>query len=300
MAYEIDRRGLLAGGLLLGLAAGCGSGAASATGDAVAAPVDATGPTEADARRALQVWSAFPVGAVPRPVVLVAPPVLDPSTGFPDGATKLSYLDGAFGFPASYPGGPARAAGVPVIDARQAAAVLRAENHIRSEPPPGRLPVTGIRFGTAGFRTDRGNRSLPAWLFSLRGVRDPAAVLAVAPAARFTPRLPSGAMVDPSLGNAALSADGRTVSVGFLGAAGDTPQCAQKYVLRMVESAQAVALRIGLVPADEDERGKGGPPGACEDATYHRSANVTLAAPLGARVLISARDATPMAVSTGA
>ncbi|HVQ92357.1 MAG TPA: hypothetical protein VMU51_15080 [Mycobacteriales bacterium] len=162
--------------------------------------------------------------------------------------------------------------------------------------------MAGVRLGSAGFRTDRGSRPLPAWLFSFAGVAQPAAVLAVAPAARFAPRLPANLVRDPSLGNATLGADGRTVSVGFLGAAGGTAECEQKYVLKPVETLQAVALRIGLADADPegDEAGKSNePPAACADATYHRSASTTLSMPLGARVLISALDGTAFPVATG-
>jgi hypothetical protein len=313
MAYEIGRRRLLAGGLVLGLAvAGCGttSEAEHPAGDPGPGTINAepgvavvpTGATEADARKALTYWASFPVDAGPRPVVLAdGQAVLAPATGFPAaGDAKASFVDGRFAFPARLPSGPARVGGLPVISAREAVALLRAETGTggRGVPVPPLLAVTGIRLGTASFFTDRGNRSLPAWLFSFRGVKDPAPVLAVARSARFVPKLPVRSGYDPSLGNATLGGDGKTISMGFLGAPGGTPQCDQKYVLRVVESRAAVALRIGLVPADDRaEEGGSKPPTACEDATYHRSATVTLSAPLGARVLISAVDATPLAVA---
>ena len=298
MVHEIGRRGLLAGGLAVALAAaGCRSSAPPA-GDATGT-AEIQGPSEADAVRALTAWAAFPVTASPRPLVLIDAPVLDPAGGLPDTGSKLAYLAGAFDLPASYPTGPARAAGLPLIGAKQAAAALVA--HGTATPvSPARLRVTGVRLGSAGFRTDRGSMPLPAWLFSLAGVRQPAAVLAVAPSARFTPRLPAtGAGHDLSLGNATLSADGRTVSVGFLSPNAGTAACKQRYALRVVESLQAVALRIGLVDAPDEAGEKDDRPGVCRDASYHRSASAKLSLPLGARVLISARDGSPFPVAAG-
>jgi hypothetical protein len=242
----------------------------------------------------LQVWTAFPVDATPRPLVLLGGPVVDPAEGFPDGASKLAYLAGAFDLPAAYPAGPPRAAGWPLVDARQAVAVLRAQGS--KQASPSRLPVTRIRLGSAEFRTDRGSRQLPAWLVSLRGVRQPAAVLAVAPSARFAPRRPgSGSGYDPTRGNASVSPDGRTVSISFVPAAAGSAACEAGYTVRLVESRQAVAVRIGLAGRAGDR-----PSSVCDDASYHRSASAKLATPLGARVLISAQDATAIDVATGA
>ena len=45
--------------------------------------------------------------------------------------------------------------------------------------PHGRLTIRAVRFGHARFKTDRGQRRLPAWLFSFVGVAQPAKLLAV-------------------------------------------------------------------------------------------------------------------------
>lgn len=300
MVHEVGRRGLLAGGLAVALAAaGCRSAPMAGGGTR---PGEIQGPSEADAVRALKAWAAFPVTASPRPLVLVDAPVLDPAGGFPDADGKLAYLAGAFDLPAGYPPGPARAAGLPLIGAKQAAGALVAHGAVGPAGPVGRnrLRVTGIRLGSVGFRTDRGSVPLPAWLFRLAGVPQPAVVLAVAPSARFAPRLPAGAGHDLSLGNATLSADGRTVSVGFLSPDSGTTACKQRYALRVVESPQAAALRIGLVDAaDEEAEEEDNRPGICRDASYHRSASATLSVPLGARVLISAQDGSPFPVASG-
>jgi hypothetical protein len=59
-----------------------------------------TGPVAArpggqELRRALAAWSRFPAGASPRPLVLAGPDVTAPPAGFPSGADKLAYEDGA-------------------------------------------------------------------------------------------------------------------------------------------------------------------------------------------------------------
>lgn len=292
MAHEIGRRGLLAGGLAVGLAvAGCGHRTAVDAPGQGGPPIE--GPSDADARRALRAWAAFPVAAASRPLVLIDGPVLDPAQGFPDGASKLAYAAGAFDLPATFPTGPARAGGLPLLGAQQAAAALSGQG--TRESTPSRLAVTGIRFGSAEFRTDRGSRQLPAWLFSLRGIRSPAGVLAVAPAARFSPELPAPRTVrNPILGTVSLSPDGHAVTMSFAGS-GIGSGCGADYILRVVESRQAVALRVGWVKPAEDTAAE-----ACDDGSYHRSATAPLATPLGARVLVSAEDARPLEVAAGA
>lgn len=300
MAEEIRRRGLLVGALVVGLtAAGCRRGGAPAAGagpgasGSAGAPPEIDGPSEADARRALRAWAAFPVSATPRPVVLLGSAVLDPAGGVPDAVDRAAYLAGALDLPATLPAGPDRAAGWPLVDARQAAALLRS----RPGRPAGRtrLPVTRVAFGSAVFSTDRGSRQLPAWLFSLRGVRQPAAVLAVSPAARFAPRLPAGTPRYDPVRAITVGPDGRTVLVGLAAAPAGSPACEAGYAVRAVESPQAVALRIGVPRRDE----AASPEPFCDDATYHRAASVQLASPLGARVLVSARNTTALVAATG-
>jgi len=126
------------------------------------------------------------VGRVPRPLVLVGPKVVDPRTGFPDGPTKLAYIERAVDLPATLPPGPATADGYPVVSAAEAA------RSFMSGPGKGpasgvRLVVTAIQLGTAEFDTDRGRQNLAAWQFSFQDVTDPALVLAVAPDRSFQP-----------------------------------------------------------------------------------------------------------------
>src|SRR4051812_40074406 len=56
-----------------------------------AAPGDTSGSSAA-----LGLWASFPVDAVPRPLVLTGPDVLDPASGFGSGNGKLAFISGDF------------------------------------------------------------------------------------------------------------------------------------------------------------------------------------------------------------
>jgi hypothetical protein len=125
------------------------------------------------ASQLLQAWAGFPVHASPRPLVLVGSLVLGPSK-FLDGQAKLDFMNGAFNGPASLPAGPATADGYPVISAAAAIALLRSQSHgAPPSPSATHLTITEARFGAQKFLTDRGDRTLPAWLFTLARVDAP-------------------------------------------------------------------------------------------------------------------------------
>jgi hypothetical protein len=239
-------------------------------------------------RHLLRIWSAFPANAKPRPLVLTGPPVADPASGFPNGDAKLAYLEGAFNLPAALPSGPAAAAGFPLISAREATGVLRS---VAAKGPPvtSRLTVTGVRLGTAVFDTDRGPRRLPAWLFGLAGVRDPAGVLAVAASRIFTPaRRPANP--HPFVGSAMLGRDGRTLTVEFTGAGSGTGPCTASYTLDRAMSSTAVAVAVQEHKRDSTA--------LCAAVGYPRRVTVVLPAPLGGRVLVDAASGVAITVMT--
>jgi hypothetical protein len=284
VARRADRPGLgrggriwhvLAAAMAVALLAGCAGGV-----------LTVPGPGAGRLRHVLRAWSAFPANAKPRPLVLTGPPVADPASGFPNGDAKLAYLEGAFDVPATLPSGPAAAAGFPLISAREATGVLRS---VAAKGPPvtRRLAVTGVRLGTAVFDTDRGPRRLPAWLFGLAGVRDPAGVLAVAPSRIFAPaRRPANP--HPFVGSALLGRDGRTLTVEFTGAASGTGPCTASYSLNQAASKTAVAVAV-------HEHAHGGNV-ACAAVGYPRRVTVVLPAPLGGRVLVDAASGVAVTV----
>jgi hypothetical protein len=236
---------------------------------------------------ALRAWSAFPVTASPRPLVLTSDPVSAPARGFSTNDAKEAFLTGVFTAPAAFPAGPQRADGYPVVTAEEALAVLRAEGTPASGAPrpPTPLVITTIRFGTASFGTDRGTRLLPAWLFSFAGVQDPGSVLAVAPSFRFA--APAESIGGASVG-ARLGPDGRTATIMFTGAAPGSGRCTADYTVDQLASDTAVAIRVRETRSSS---------GLCSSLGYGRQQNLVLASPLGGRVLVDAATKGPVAIA---
>lgn len=269
--------------LVLACASGCGS--RRDTGAERAGPADGRPGSMA---AALEAWRSFPVGADPRPIVVIGPGVRAPEAGFPDSDTKQAWLAGAIDLPGKLPAAPTRAAGYPLLTAAEAGRHLGEGGHDASAT---RLVVTGARLGTRTVATDRGPRPLPVWLFTLRRVPGEASVLAVAPPARFLPGPATGDAANPE--PVTLHPDG-TLTVRFVGAAAEPGPCGADYAVDVTETATAVGLAIRTVPrrADAD-------PGAgCDAVGYSREVRVRLAAPLGARVVVGP-GGLPAQVTTG-
>ena len=288
MARRADRAAgpaamIAAAGLATALLAGCAAGLAS---EPPASPGQRI-------QQVLRAWSAFPASASPRPLILAGPRVADPRSGFPTGAAKLAYLEGAFELPATLPPGPAAAAGFPLITSRAAAGVLRSAA-AKGPPTAGRLTVTSVRLGTGVFATDRGFRQLPAWLFGFAGVTDPAAVLAVAPSRIFAPPAGAAGSASPDM-SARLGPDRRTLTIRLFGAAPGTGPCTASYSVRQAGSPAAVAVAV-------HEHAHGAGAVACASVGYLRQVKVVLPAPLGGRVLVDAASgaAIPVIAATPA
>ncbi len=249
--------------LLGGALSGCSGGAVAPAGPAAS---DALPP-------ALQMWAAFPVHASPRPLVVGGGLNEGPRGVYGDGNVKLALIGAAFDRPAHLPVGPATADGYPIITADRAFELLH--------PQPGaiagiRLTVTETRFGTAAFGTDRGNRTLPAWLFSFDRVEGPIAVLAVAPAAQWFPsQLAAG---DGGLSYWAGTSVGSDHPVSFIGAQSETGGCGVRYEVKLTESPSAIMV-TRISHANESTA-------ICTLVGFVRNASAVLKAPLGARVLV--------------
>jgi hypothetical protein len=159
----------------------------------------------------------------------------------------------------------------------------------KGPPVTSRLTVTGVRLGTAVFGTDRGQRQLPAWLFALAGVRDPAGVLAVAGSRIFTPpgRPANGR---PFVAGARLGPDGRTLTVEFAGAPSGTGPCSARYTLNRAVSSTAVAVAVQEHKRDGTA--------LCAAVGYPRRVTVVLPAPLGGRALVDAASGVAIPVTT--
>jgi hypothetical protein len=237
-------------------------------------------PAQADPAAGLGMWADFPVGASPRPLVLVVPEVRDPARGFRTGQDKQAYGSGAIVWPVHFPDGPVAAGGYAVISAEQAARRLAPAGKPGGTPAPRPLRVTAVRLGTASFGTDRGARTLPAWLFSFAGVADPAAVLAVDRSARYGPTGQTGILT--AGGGAQVSGDGLALRVTYFGGRPGSGVCSGDETAAAVETSTAVAIVFTPVPNPPQPT-----PVACPAIGIRRTAGVRLRAPLGARVVIT-------------
>jgi hypothetical protein len=241
-------------------------------------------------RAALDAWASFPIDASVRPLVLTADPVSAPASGFRTVDAKEAFLTGLFTAPDAVPSGPQEADGFPVISAAQALAVMRAEGTPAggAPRPPTPLVITGVRFGTSSFATDRGTQLLPAWLFFFQGVQNPATVLAVATSSTFP--APPESLHRQSVG-ARLAADGRTATITFTGTPpGDGP-CTADYTVDQLASRTAVAVRV------RETRRSGGSGVICPLVGSTRQENIVLHAPLGNRVLVDATTKGPVVIA---
>ncbi len=240
-------------------------------------------------RAALGAWSAYPIDAAPRPLVLIDGRVSAPASGFATNDAKEAFLSGAFVAPSTLPSGPETAAGYAVVSAGDALEAMRSEGTPAggAPGPPAPLVITAARFDSAWFSTDRGTLVLPAWLFTLRGVADPAAVLAVAPSDQFS--APAASRHRSSV-SAQLDADGRTATISFTGAKPGSGPCTASYTVDQLASSTAVAINVRATRDDTTNT-------VCAQVGYTRRAVIRLTSPLGARVLVDANTIGPVATA---
>jgi hypothetical protein len=245
---------------------------------------------------ALAAWSNFPVQASSRPLVLIdGDNVNAPVLGFPNGDTKLAYEDGTLVAPSRFPTGPHAAAGFPLVSAHTAFDALKTA---ATPGPPATAPlvVTSVALGAGVFATDRGRRTLPAWLFSFQGVANPAQVLAVSPRRLFAPPQPivvqpSVLESSPTVGSATLARNHRSLTVGFAGAPEGTGPCQATYSLTVGASRTAVAAVVHAVTHYKADVG------CLLQASFNRL-TTTLRAPLGKRVVVDADSLTAVPVQS--
>lgn len=283
---------LLAAPLLV--LAGCAPVPARSPGTAV--PPVAEASMTADVAARLARFADFPVDRKPRPILLLGGRVQE--YGYTSGDAKIAMSQGKLKLQAELPDSPATVSAVladgtfelPAITSRQAYDMLVAVGDPASapdaDPPP--LVVTKVALGTAEFRTDRGPRLLPAWLFTAPESIQPLTVAALADTAFWPVESTDGVM-----GSAGLAADGLTLTVRL---ATPPPPCpgepTHEYAAEAVETAKAAAVVLRIVATSPAATpGSGG----CVRDAMLRTAEYTvrLAQPLGNRVLLRASGDVP-------
>ncbi len=219
--------------------------------------------------------------------------MLNPGNGFPDETSKEAFGNGQITVPAGgWPESPNRSMGFPIIGAAAAFKTLTTPgSNALGSPPP--LGTTAVQLGSGLFLTDRGWRTLPAWLFSLTGVQNPAEVLAVAPSAIY-PGPATGAGLPPAQLSVTASRGGRHIVASFGGAPAGAGACTASYSLSIKESKQAVAVAVNAHPHRA-------PPGvgdvACALEAVLRRASGELKAPIGSRVVVDAASEAAVALT---
>jgi len=293
---------------------------------------EAHGPTDdteiaAAHQAALAAWQTFPVDRKPRPLVLFS---RGPNTGgFATGEAKMAAMAGNFELAAALPAAPETvtvelpdgSVMVPAITADAALDELRRDASAATAAPPvspapavSTVPVVSavpavrivrVELGTAPYLTDRGNQSMPTWLFHLDGG---AGTVGWPAADGYAFRRWNGPLREAPLReaerrellpfqHAKISVDGGVLTVQLL-----TPgrPCSDLPVYRhesvVTESPTAVVIGTRrLLVADKAPVPAGTP---CESQLSWRGDEheIRLGTPLGARVLID-EEAKPLTVT---
>jgi len=175
---------------------------------------------------------------------------------------------------------------LPLLTAGAAFAELAAQRPCGGPFACGQLTVTGAQPGVVTVRTSRGLASVPAWRFTVAGLGWKVREVAVARSAMvvlpgYGP-IPAAGRNTPGVnGLAAVSADGRTLTFSFTGSACDAAWGAYRY-----ETSTTVVAGSRETPS------AGNTP--CPAVGVPRTARVSLARPLGTRVILDVASGLPL------
>lgn len=301
---KMSRRSVLAAGaaVLTAHLAGCARGTSGGGGGVGGLPnPDSFGVDPA----VLDAWRDFPVTRTPRPILLLGAPVRE--TGYHTGDAKLAVATGRYELATTLPSThPATSATtlpdgtfrLPIISAAQAYERLRGFGNPANAPGanPAPLQITRVELGKASFHTDRGGLDLPAWLFHAPESFEPLAWPAPHPDAFW--RLGDLPLGDAS--DARLAADAVTLTVSMPAPHPDPcpgdPIYRHHPVVLEESTVVAVGIRREIVSIA---------PGPRRDDCFYdlmlrqQRYTVTLATPLGNRVLIGSSGVPAMVTVSG-
>jgi hypothetical protein len=250
---------------------------------------------------ALAAWKDFPANGNPRPIVwfgdvyehvdgfstndgkinwVCAKFVLGPGVGFPAAGTASATARWPSGMAASFGSIGAETAFAGMLQAR----VSGTGSDCATAKPE---VITAVRWGTAGFATDRGTAQMSAWLFDVGAVNGELGYPALDPSAywgRGKAQMSGGAGGLAGIAGVGgrISPDGLTLTIGLIGGPETPGPCGEDFAASAAESDTAVAVAIS-------SRIHGGADAVCTLVGYARSVQVHLAKPLGGRVLVDAQ-----------
>jgi hypothetical protein len=217
------------------------------------------------------------------------------NAGFSSQREKDAFGSGHFRLAGTLPAGPlpglvrwadGTTLRLPLLTARAAFAELAAQRPCGGPYACGQLTVTGAQPGVVTVHTSRGLASVPAWRFTVTELGWQVGEVAVARSALvvlpgYGP-IPAAGRNTPGVdGLTAVSADGRTLTLSFIGSACDAAWGAFRY-----ESNGTV------VAGSWEKPSAGNTP--CPAVGMFRTARVTLARPLGTRVILDVASGLPL------
>ncbi|WP_445269054.1 hypothetical protein [Streptomyces sp. DSM 41634] len=147
------------------------------------------------------------------------------------------------------------------------------------------LAVTDVRFGETAVRTSRGPARVPAWLFTIEGYETPLVRIAVSP--QELPEVPVEPLATFDEGTAPLLTYTAAPDATELTVQAGSGSCDGGVAVDVLEGADTVVLAGRIVAAAE-------PGTSCDAALRTEMVPVTLARPLGARLVIDAATGAPL------
>ena len=287
---------------------GAGVPASAPTAMSTASPPPgavSVGAFDALARQEAVAWARSPLAKAWRTGLVVLSPEDElssgPSGGFPSGQDKEDFIDGDLVFtgqaPSGAPSGVVTWPGgstmkVPVLSEARTFSELTSSRQCPScATTP--LDVTAAKPTTLAVGTSRGIAKVPAWAFTLKGVSGPVVQAALAPGSYVTPgskgspsdvRLAALGKAFTGAGTAAVSADGRTLTLRLFGG-----PCDATWGGLATEADDAVV--VGGWEVDPN------PNVPCAAIGISRTTTVRLSAPVGDRVIIDASTGQPVTPS---
>ena len=215
--------------------------------------------------------------------------------GFSSQEEKDAFGSGHFRLAGTLPAGPlpglirwadGTTLRLPLLTAKAAFAELAAQRPCGGPRACGQLTVTGAQPSAVTVHTSRGLASVPAWRFTVAELGWTVSEVAVARSSLvvlpgYGPIPAVGRNTPGVTGLTAVSADGRTLTLSFVGSACDAAWGAYRY-----ESNGTVVAGSWAQPSP------GNTP--CPAVGVFRTARVTLARPLGTRVILDVASGLPL------
>ncbi|RIV34592.1 hypothetical protein [Micromonospora radicis] len=317
------RSAALLGLPLMMILAGCAPAATEplGPGGAVGTPPDAAQRQAAFDRRATEIAGAWPPGGtwtsgytpLQDPTVLVGEPDFTPATEaafqdgwyrtvvtlpdtrpadgtarFLDGSTELPLISAAEAYRQLNQGGQGACPEAEPATAPPATAGPDAAVSSRPQGACAPLTVTKVELGTAPVHTTRGSAQVPAWLFTVAEIGAMVARVAVVPGAvgavpePHTPPAPT--LRDLVSAQDIEAADGTTITYRLGVGSCDTG------ITPLVQEHDHVIVVGGTVVLPTD---------GCDDMLNLHPVEVTLAAPVGTRLVLDALSGAPLRLATG-